>query len=451
MSSERRVGDGWPDTSGRAGGPGAGPGHDAAPGSSAEGGQQPATPWTPLPTQELPAYRGDPAPPRRPETASSAYAAPYPMPQPPTPGSGGPSSRRGVGVGAVVLLMLIALLLGVVLGLGAAQVLEETTDGGLPVAAGTGTVVTRPPDSVAGIAASVLPGVVYIEVRSGAGRTSGSGFVIREDGYLLTNNHVVVPGEQGDIDVVFADGSEESAQVVGRTADYDLAVLKVDRDGLEPLTLGDSDALAVGDPVVAVGAPLGLEGTVTSGIVSAVNRPVRVGEPSATTFINAIQTDAAINPGNSGGPLVNLAGEVIGINTVIAQPAGAAETGNIGLGFAIPSSQARRTADEIIETGQATYPVIGVLLDVRYTGRGVRVAEQAEGGQEPITPGGPAAEAGVQPGDVILRLDDTPVTDPNELIVSLRAHAPGEEVTLTVLRDGSEREVRVTLGEAVSE
>jgi putative serine protease PepD len=372
------------------------------------------------------------------------------MPQPPSPGR---ERRRGVGVGAVVLLMLIALLLGVVIGLGTAQVLDDDTadTSGLPTTSGSGTVVSRAPDSVAGIAAGVLPGVVYIEVRSGGSRASGSGFVIREDGYLLTNNHVVAPGSGGRIDVVFSDGSRESAEIVGRTADYDLAVLRVDRDGLTPLVLGDSDAVAVGDPVVAVGAPLGLEGTVTSGIISALNRPVSAGDGNSTTFLNAIQTDAAINPGNSGGPLVNLAGEVIGINTAIAQTAGSAETGNIGLGFAIPSSQARRTADELIETGRATYPVIGVLLDSTYVGEGVRVAAQSQGGQEPITPGGPADAAGIRAGDVILRIDELPVTTPDELIVAIRARAPGESISLTVRRDGAEREVSVTLGEAVSE
>jgi putative serine protease PepD len=411
-------------------------------------------PWAPLPRQEYP--RATTPPTSTPPTSTppneplAGYAAPYPMPQPPSPGR---ERRRGVGVGAVVLLMLIALLLGVVIGLGTAQVLDDDTadTSGLPTTSGSGTVVSRAPDSVAGIAAGVLPGVVYIEVRSGGSRASGSGFVIREDGYLLTNNHVVAPGAGGRIDVVFSDGSRESAEIVGRTADYDLAVLRVDRDGLTPLVLGDSDAVAVGDPVVAVGAPLGLEGTVTSGIISALNRPVSAGDGSSTTFLNAIQTDAAINPGNSGGPLVNLAGEVIGINTAIAQTAGSAETGNIGLGFAIPSSQARRTADELIETGRATYPVIGVLLDSTYVGEGVRVAAQSQGGQEPITPGGPADAAGIRAGDVILRIDELPVTTPDELIVAIRARAPGESISLTVRRDGAEREVSVTLGEAVSE
>jgi putative serine protease PepD len=423
---------------------------------------QPRTvnPWAPFPADPpAAAQRGTDAP-RGPSAASwwsssteSPNLTPYPMPQPPPGGRDPHPRRRGVPGVVVALLMLVSLLLGVVLGLGGARVLDEgvpQASGRLPSVTSSGTVVSRAPDSVAEIAASVLPGVVYIEVRGAGAQTSGSGFVIREDGYLLTNNHVVAGAGDGDITVVFSDGSQESAEIVGRTADYDLAVVKVDRNGLTPLPLGDSDAVKVGDPVVAVGAPLGLEGTVTSGIVSALNRSVSAGDATTTAFINAIQTDAAINPGNSGGPLVNLAGEVIGINTAIAQAAGSADPGNIGLGFAIPSSQARRTAEEIIETGRATYPIIGVVLDSSYDGEGVRVAPRAQAGQEPVTPDGPADAAGIEPGDVIRRIDGMPVTEPDELIVAIRARAPGQVVTLTIERDGREREVRVTLGEAES-
>ena len=387
-------------------------------------------------------------PPVSPETPVDA---PYAMPVPPVPQYPQrlASASRRVPPILIAFLMVVSLLLGVIIGLVSAPLLDAGSDEGLP-AAGSG-VASRAPDSVAGIAAAVLPSVVYIEVSSGATRSSGSGFVIRDDGYLLTNNHVVAPAaNSGTVTVVFADGSQERAEIVGRTVDYDLAVLRVDRRGLTPLVLGDSSALAVGDPVVAVGAPLGLEGTVTAGIISALNRPVTAGLPSDASFINAIQTDAAINPGNSGGPLVDRAGEVIGINSAIAQTSGSAAAGNIGLGFAIPSSQARRTAEELIATGQATYPVIGVLLDGSYSGPGVQVSRGSQNGQAAVTPGGPAEQAGLRAGDVILRVDDVPVTEPDELIVAIRARAPGDVVTLTVLRDGSESSVEVTLGEAVS-
>jgi putative serine protease PepD len=227
-------------------------------------------------------------------------------------------------------------------------------------------------------------------------------------------------------------------------------VLKVDRTDLVPLALGDSDEVEVGQSVVAVGAPLGLQGTVTSGIVSALNRPVQAGDAEQTSFINAIQTDAAINPGNSGGPLLDSQGRVIGINSAIAQPPGQNAAGSIGLGFAIPSNQARRTAEQLIADGVATYPVIGVLLDSSYTGVGVKVAEQAGGGVEPITPGSAAEQAGIRPGDVIVAINGTPVTVPDELIVAIRARAPGETVSLTVREPAGDRDVLVVLGEETS-
>jgi putative serine protease PepD len=367
-----------------------------------------------------------------------------------------PRTRRGGARGWLVAAGLVgALVAGAAGGVVGAQVLDERRpQADLPPAA------TARPDrgeltGVAEIAAEVLPSVVAIEVRGADGEGTGSGFVLREDGYLLTNNHVVAAdvGTGRTITVVYADGSQDEAELVGSTSDYDLAVLKVDRTGLTPLALGDSDAVVVGDPVVAIGAPLGLQGTVTTGIVSALNRPVTAGDTDAPAFINAIQTDAAINPGNSGGPLVDASGQVIGINSAIAQPPGAltgGATGSIGLGFAIPANQARRTAEQLIETGTATYPVIGVLLDSRYTGEGVQVATEAQGGQPPVTPDGPADAAGIAPGDVILAIDGRPVTQADELIVAIRAKAPGDAVTLTVRTGDDERDVRVVLSELSS-
>lgn len=362
--------------------------------------------------------------------------------------------RRSMSVVWVVPMLVLALLAGGLGGAAADRLLDgrRPVDADLPVSSGSGAG-TAELTGVAAVAAEVLPSVVSIEVRSAQGEGTGSGFVLRDDGYILTNNHVVSAGGTiadgaAEIVVVFSDGSEEPAELVGRTSEYDLAVIKVDRQGLAPLVLGDSDDVVVGDPVVAVGAPLGLQGTVTTGIVSALNRPVSAGSAAETAFINAIQTDAAINPGNSGGPLVDANGEVIGINSAIAQrPGVTAASGSIGLGFAIPSNQARRTAEELIETGRATYPVIGVLLDQRYTGEGVQVSTEPQNGSPPVTPGGPAEAAGIQPGDVIVAIDGRPVTEADELIVAIRAKAPGDAVTLTIRADGSDRDVRVVLDE----
>jgi len=297
----------------------------------------------------------------------------------------------------------------------------------------------------------VLPSVVSIEVSHAEGEGSGSGFVLRQDGYVLTNNHVVAGAQGGSLVVQFADGTELPGTVVGATPEYDLAVVKVETTGLTPLALGDSDEVVVGDPVVAIGAPLGLVGTVTTGIVSALNRPVVAGDDGGTAFINAIQTDAAINPGNSGGPLVNARGEVVGINSAIAQlPGRLTSVGSIGLGFAIPSNQARRTAEQLIETGAATYPVIGVLLDPEYSGEGVRVFEEDPPDARAVTLDGPADLAGIRRGDVILAIDGRPVTASEELIVAIRAHEPGDTVVLRVRTGDDERDVRVRLDAAPS-
>ena len=240
------------------------------------------------------------------------------------------------------------------------------------------------------------------------------------------------------------------AEVVGTEPSYDIAVLRIDPAeagaGLVALPFGDSDRVVVGEQVVAIGAPLGLDSTVTTGIVSALNRPVSAGDAQQTAFINAIQTDAAINPGNSGGPLVNMRGEVVGVNSAIAQAPGGRTGGSIGLGFSIPSNQAKRTATELIETGVATFPVVGVLLDRSYTGEGVRiVSEEDATDSPPITPGGPADDAGLQPGDTILAFEGRPVTESDELVVAIRAQEPGDEVTLTVRRDDEVFDVDVTL------
>jgi putative serine protease PepD len=311
----------------------------------------------------------------------------------------------------------------------------------------------RTASAVTTVANAVLPSVVSIKVKTATESGTGSGFVIdAANGYILTNNHVVTAGgttPATTIAVVFQDGQQVSGKVVGRDASYDLAVVKVQARGLRQLVLGNSDLVRVGDPVVAIGAPLGLQGTVTSGIVSALNRPVAAGEGDKPAFINAIQTDAAINPGNSGGPLVDSTGKVIAVNSAIAKaPDSVGSTsGNIGLGFAIPSNQARRTAQELIRTGKAEHPIIGVALDPSYDGPGVLVSKQASSkGAPPVTVGGPADRAGIKAGDVITKIGNRPVTDPDELIVAIRAQRPGDTVVLTVKTGSSrERQVRVKL------
>ena len=305
---------------------------------------------------------------------------------------------------------------------------------------------SRPEGSIAQVAAKVLPTVVSISVNGASGVGTGSGFVIRKDGYILTNNHVVASAARGgNISVTFSDGSDADAKIVGRDTSYDLAVLKVELDGLATSTLGNSDNVVVGDSSIAIGSPLGLSGTVTAGIVSALNRPVTAGgslTTDPTSFISAIQTDAAINPGNSGGPLVDATGAVIGVNSAIAtlgRSAGS-QSGSIGLGFAIPINQAQRIAEELIKNGVATYPVLGVSLSAENrTGQsGAEIGD--------VESGGPADQAGIKQGDIVLEVDGTKVADGTELIVRVRENVPGDKVTLTLKEGSGTRDVEVTLG-----
>jgi putative serine protease PepD len=246
----------------------------------------------------------------------------------------------------------------------------------------------------------------------------------------------------GSIQVSLSDGSFYSAKVIGRDAPYDLAVLKIGASGLKALQFGDSDAVAVGDLVIAIGSPLGLSGTVTTGIISAKNRAVTAGGSNAeSAFINALQTDAAINPGNSGGPLVDATGAVIGVNSAIASLGTSSQIGSIGLGFAIPINQARKTADQLIKNGVATYPIIGVSLNMNFTENGAQVATNGRG----ILAGGPAAKVGLRGGDVIIEIDGKEIYSAEELIVSVRAKNVGDPVTLGFLRDGVKKTVTLTL------
>ena len=305
--------------------------------------------------------------------------------------------------------------------------------------------------SVAAVAQRVLPSTVQILAQyegQDAGAT-GSGFVLDTQGHFITNNHVVADAAENDgpIQVVDQDGNQYDATVVGRSPTYDLAVLFVeDGPDLPPASLGASLSLNVGDPVVAFGSPLGLSSTVTAGIVSALNRPVSTGDSdNQSSYINAVQTDAAINPGNSGGPLVNLRGQVVGVNSAIATTGGAVqgEAGNIGVGFAIPVEQVKVTADQILRTGEARYPVIGakVVTGGEGSGTGAEISE--------VLPDTPAEQAGLEEGDVVTQLDGLRVTDGIALIVAIRSHQPGEDVEFLLTRGDEELTLSVTLGSEV--
>ncbi len=311
--------------------------------------------------------------------------------------------------------------------------------------------VQRPANSVAGIAARVLKSVVNISVETGTSGGTGSGVVLRADGYVLTNNHVVADGAGGTITVSFNGGGlvDRSATIVGRDPETDLAVIKVAGvRNLVPADLGTSSGLVVGDPVIAIGSPLGLAGTVTAGIISALNRTVRVpsesGTGEATPLFNAIQTDAAINPGNSGGALVDGAGRVIGINSAIATLGSSGtdtQSGSIGVGFAIPVDEARSIAEQLIRTGKATHPAIGVsAATVGADGNGPRGAKLST-----VLPGGSAQKAGLKANDVITKLDGKAVDSVDQLIVILRTFKVGDTITVTYLRGGAGRTARLVL------
>ncbi|MEV0339635.1 trypsin-like peptidase domain-containing protein [Nocardia sp. NPDC050713] len=312
-----------------------------------------------------------------------------------------------------------------------------------------GNASNAPAGSTQAVAQKVLPSVVMIKVASNRAQGEGSGVVLSSDGLILTNNHVAAGGGAGaKMEVMFSDGSSAPATLVGADPVSDLAVIKVQgKSGLTPIELGSSSNLQVGQPVIAIGSPLGLAGTVTTGIVSALNRPVSTsGEggqnPNAPQpVIDAIQTDAAINPGNSGGALVDASGKLIGINTAIASlgvgELGGQQSGSIGLGFAIPVDQARRVADELIKNGHATYAQIGIKLRPQDS---VALVLEA-------TPDGPAAKAGIPAGAVITKLDDRPIDSGEALIAAVRSHQPGDKVKVTYTDEqgNNPKTVEVTL------
>lgn len=390
-------------------------------------------------------------------SSSSPWQATYPHPgQPAGKHSPGPRLRVPAWLWPVVcsLALVVGLLGGLLGGLLFDQVTDDTpglVDGGL-ADVDTESAAPLPADngSVAAVAQELLPSTVQIsaDFEGEARGATGSGFVLDRQGHIITNNHVVESAAKdgGAIEVVDQDGNRYDATIVGRSPVYDLAVLFAkDARGMRPAALGASRALHVGDGVVAIGSPLGLSSTVTAGIVSALDRPVTTGDSDDFSYINAVQTDAAINPGNSGGPLVDLSGRVVGVNSAIATTGGGfggGESGNIGVGFAIPIEQVRITADQILKTGEARYPVIGARVQPRTTdGEGATIEEVLEGT--------PAEESGLRKGDVVTEVEGKPVTDGIALIVAIRTHQPGDTIEFTVRRDGDQRTVEITLGAEV--
>lgn len=298
------------------------------------------------------------------------------------------------------------------------------------------------------ISSLVTPSVVSISVTSTAGSGTGSGSIYKSNAstsYIITNNHVIESAvTTGTISVEFTNGDQVSATIVGRDPMYDLAVLEIKSGNLPTIAVGDSSKVSVGDPVLAIGSPLGLASTVTSGIVSAVNRPVTTGTTGSESYVNAIQTDAAINPGNSGGALVDSQGRIIGVNSAIATLSSGSTSGSIGLGFSIPINEAKRVIDEIIATGKSTRPVLGVFFDTTYTGIGARILR--------LSPGEGAEKAGIPAGSIIRSIDGVKIVDEVVAIVKIRSYAPGTTITVVVdlPNSGGSKSFKVTLGTAPS-
>ncbi|QKW31253.1 trypsin-like peptidase domain-containing protein [Streptomyces seoulensis] len=373
--------------------------------------------------------------------------------------SGAAQRRRRVRRALVGGALALALVSGVLGGLVGAVLERDGGIGAVELPQAGKEPAGRAPDSVAGIAARALPSVVTLHVSGSGEQGTGTGFVLDGLGHILTNNHVVEPAaSSGAISVTFSGGQTAKARVVGRDTGYDLAVVQVTGvRGLTAMPLGNSDNVQVGDPVVAIGAPFDLANTVTSGIISAKDRPITAGgekgDGGDVSYVDALQTDAPINPGNSGGPLLDSGGRVIGVNSAIrsadtGSDVQTGQAGSIGLGFAIPVNQAKRVAEELINTGRASHPVIGVTLDMNYTGDGARVGDKSRDGGAPVTPGGPGAKAGIKAGDVITAVDGRSVHSGEELIVRTRAHRPGDRLRLTVRSGGRAREVTLVLGSA---
>ena len=423
------------------------PTEDTAPLGQFTWQQSPTSPYGAPTQQDGPTPYGAPAhdPYGQPTTAYPTYGTPSGYPGGSGSGSGRPPGWMWPVIAATALVVG---LLGGVLG---GVAVSSSMDGGTTTVIGTdnGAAAPLPADngSVAAVARRLLPSTVQVLANggadgSGSGGATGSGFVLDAKGHVITNNHVVADATgPGELQVVDQSGHTHKAKIVGRSPVYDIAVLDVDgAEHLRPASIGSSRTMRVGETVVAIGSPLGLSSTVTSGIVSALDRPVTTSaEGGDASYINAVQTDAAINPGNSGGPLVNLRGQVVGVNSAIATTGGTlgGESGSIGVGFAIPMEQVRITAGQILSTGEARYPVIGANVDTGTDNHGAQVVG--------VPAGTPAAAAGLRKGDLVVGVNGKPVTDGIGLIVAIRSHQPGETITLTVNRGGRRQDIRITL------
>jgi putative serine protease PepD len=350
-----------------------------------------------------------------------------------------PPAKRGVGLGLVLMISLVSALFAGVLGGTLGYVFSERNrSNGTQLGSKPGTLTQRAPGTLAELVKKALPSVVTIRVKVQGGTSLGSGFIVSNTGYIVTNNHVVEDGT-GQMVVSFSDATTASAALVGSDAESDLAVIKVEKAGLTAVEIGNSDAVAVGDPVVAIGSPLGLTNTVTYGIVSALDRPIRTSENGGgSRYYSAIQTDAAVNQGNSGGPLFDGSGRVIGVNSVISSLSeDQAHAGNVGLAFAIPSNQTKRVAEEIISSGKAKHTVIGADIDVNYDKGGSKLTT--------IASGGPAEKAGLRTGDVVTKVGTATVEESWDMVALVRRYAPGTAVAIEYQRSGTRQTVQVTL------
>ena len=363
--------------------------------------------------------------------------------------------RPGAFAAAVVAA---ALVVGAGAGVGGAAVWTSQNDADTASSSAprsTSPVVDTPAaasgdGSIEQVAQTVLPSVVKIDVAGAEGQGSGSGIILTSDGQILTNNHVVeVAGDSGELEVSFNDGTHAKATIVGTDPLTDTAVIQAEGvSGLTPVTIGSSDSLQVGQAVVAIGSPFGLDATVTTGIVSALKRPVNVGSDGSgnSTVYPAIQTDAAINPGNSGGPLVDLNGHLVGINASIQtspQSQGGGAPGSIGLGFAIPIDAVLPVIEQMEKGETPTHARLGISVENVAAGDGALVADGARISE--VGTDSAAASAGLANGDVITKVDDTLITDADGLVATVRSYRPGDEVTVTYTRDGDEHEITLAL------